>query len=216
MAPIERNRVQLDRRTCSTARWPVLVSALIAGIAIFGAAAVAATNHASAFVQKSAIEAIAILSNGALPADQRRAQFRTVILRNFDVPVISRFVAEPYWTKASPDQQSRFQDIFQSALASIYTERFFDYAGESLQVKGTHVGAEGVTIVQTTIATPTGNKSYDVDWIVTGPAGAEKFLDVVIDGISTNVTTQQDYGSVLRSTNGNLDALTAALKAKGF
>ena len=68
----------------------------------------------------------------------------------------------------------------------------------------------------TTVATPTGAKSYDVDWMVTGAAGKEKFLDVVIDGISTSLLTQQDYASVLGSTNGDLDALTTALKAKGL
>lgn len=174
----------------------------------------AATNPAVAFVQKSATEAITILSNASAADQDRRSQFRTVILKNFDAPVIGRFVVEPYWAKATPDQQSLFQSVFQGALVSIYTERFFDYDGQSLQVRATHPDSNGNTVVQTTIASPTGSKSYDVDWIVAGPPGKEKFLDVVIDGVSTSVTTQQDYGSVLRSSGGNLDALTAALKAK--
>jgi ABC-type transporter MlaC component len=37
---------------------------------------------------------------------------------------------------------------------------------------------------------------------------------VVIDGVSTSVTTQQDYASVLRAANGDLDVLISALKSK--
>ena len=189
---------------------------IIAALACSVSIAVAAADTATSFVQKSAIEAIAILSNKATPEAGRREQFRAAILKNFDVPAIGRTAVEPYWAKATPDQQSRFQAIFQGALANIYTERFFDYDGESLQVKATHPDSTGATVVQTTIATPTGNKAYDVDWIVSGAPGKEKFLDVVIDGVSTSATTQQDYASVLRSSNGNLDALTAALTAKGY
>jgi phospholipid transport system substrate-binding protein len=176
---------------------------------------VAATDPAASFVQKAATEAIAVLSNSSLPDQDKRSAFRNVILKNFDTPAIARLVVEPFWVKATSNQQTQFQAVFQGALANIYTERFFDYDGQSLQIKGTHQGPDGGTVVQTTIATPTGSKTYDVDWIVSGPPGKEKFLDVVIDGISTSITTQQDYGSVLRSSNGNLDALTAALKAKG-
>ncbi len=193
----------------------VVAGSMIAAFMVTGGAVALAADSASQFVQKSAVDAIAILSNPALPDAERRLQFRTIILKNFDAPAIGRFVVGPFWGQAKPEQQSRFQAVFEGALANIYTERFFEYDGQSLSVKGTHPGDPGVTVVQTTVATPTGAKSYDVDWMVAGTAGKEKFLDVVIDGISTSLLTQQDYASVLGSSQGNLDALTTALKAKG-
>lgn len=195
-------------------RTGLAVSTLASLLAVGGAAALAG-DPASQFVQKSAVEAIATLSNRSLPDADRRLQFRTIILKNFDAPAIGRFVVGPYWARAKPDQQTRFQAVFEGALANIYTERFFEYDGQSLNVKAVQPGDSGVTVVKTTVATPTGAKSYDVDWMVTGAPGKEKFLDVVIDGISTSLLTQQDYASVLDSTKGDLDALTTALKAKG-
>jgi phospholipid transport system substrate-binding protein len=193
----------------------VLAVSTLASLLAAGGAVALAGDPASQFVQKSAVEAIAILSNRALPDADRRLQFRTIILKNFDAPAIGRFVVGPHWAKAKPDQQTRFQAVFEGALANIYTERFFEYDGQSLAVKAVQQGDPGVTVVKTTVATPTGAKSYDVDWMVTGAPGKEKFLDVVIDGISTSLLTQQDYASVLDSTKGDLDALTTALKAKG-
>lgn len=198
-------------------RLAIAVLALVATVAaaFAGGEADAAVDAAATYVQKSASEAISILSNPSLADSDKRTQFRSVILKSFDVPAIGRFVTSPYWDKATPEQRAEFQAVFQGALANIYTERFFDYDGQSLQVQQTLPAKDGVTIVKTTITTPTSGKTYDVDWYVAGGAGKEKFLDVVIDGVSTSVTTQQDYGSVLQSSNGNLGTLTAALKAKG-
>lgn len=191
--------------------WAVAVSF---GALLASGAVAAATSPAALFVQTAATEAIAILSNKSLADQDRRMQFRAAILKHFDAPAIGQLVVEPYWSRSSPDQQSRFQSVFAGALANIYTDRFYDYDGQSLQIKSIQAGAPGTTMVRSTISTPTGNNVYDVDWIVTGPAGHEKFLDVVIDGVSTSTTTKQDYGSFLRGANGNLDALTAALKAR--
>jgi phospholipid transport system substrate-binding protein len=171
-------------------------------------------DHASVFVKKAASEAISVLTDPSLSPPLRRGQFRSIILTHFDTSAIGRFVVGRYWSRATPEQQQRFEQTFEGALASIYTERFYDYDGESLQIKGTRLGLDGIAVVQTTIATPTGAKSYDVQWMVAGEPGQEKLVDVVIDGVSTSKTTQQDYASVLRSSNGDLDALTSALQSK--
>lgn len=197
----------------SRAAW---LAATLLALSLFGTAnARAAANHATVFVRQAASEAIGILQDRSLPDDQRRAKFQSVILKAFDSPAIGRLVIGPYWTKSTPDQQGRFQAVFEGALANIYTDRFFDYEGRSLQITETLTNPNGTSTVRSTVSTPTGDKTYDVEWIVMGPPGNEKFQDVVIDGISTSITTQQDYLSVLRAANGNLDALTTALKAKG-
>lgn len=195
--------------------WLLAFAAATSFGALFsGGAVTAAASRPASFVQSAATEAIAILSNKAIADQDRRVQFRTAILKYFDAVAIGQMVVEPYWSRASPEQQSRFQSVFSGALANIYTDRFYDYDGQSLQIKAVQPGAAGTTMVRSTISTPTGSHVYDVDWIVTGPSGREKFLDVVIDGVSTSTTTKQDYGSFLRGANGNLEALTAALKAR--
>ena len=166
------------------------------------------------FVKGVAQEAIGVLNNKGLADQARKTSFRTVILKNFDAPAVGQFVLGSYWAKATPEQQAKFQDVFKEALAQIYIERFFDYDGQSLQVIGSKAGEAGVTVVQTTVGTPTGGTVYNVDWLVLGSGDHLNLIDVVIDGVSTMSTTKQDYASVLRSTNGNLDGLTSRLAEK--
>lgn len=196
-------------------RWLLAcVAGVSLGVSLASSAVLAAANGPALFVQNAATEAISILTNKSLADQDRRVQFRAAIVKHFDAVAIGQLVVEPYWSRAKPEQKSRFQSVFAGALANIYTDRFYDYDGQSLQIKSVQAGAPGTTMVRSTISTPTGNHVYDVDWIVTGPTGREKFLDVVIDGVSTSTTTKQDYGSFLRRVDGDLDALTAALKAR--
>ena len=174
----------------------------------------AAIDPAAAFVQKAAAEAIIILQRPSVAEAQRKSDFKAVLLRQFDSLAVAQFVTGPYWATASSAQQKRFEAIFENALARIYTDRFFDYDGNSVQIKSTHPSAGGTTIVQTLVSSPSGGKTYDVDWVVSSGTGTAKLIDVVIDGVSTSMTTKQDYGSFLRTASGNLDALSAALERK--
>jgi ABC-type transporter MlaC component len=178
-----------------------------------GTANAAAKDHSAAFVQTKGGEAINVLSNVSLPEAARRQQFGEIILQTFDVSLVSQSVLGSYHAKATPDQLGKFQTVFKDALAQIYIGRFFDYDGRSLQVKSARLGDNGTTVVESSVANPTGSEVHTVDWVVTGTAGKERLIDVVVDGISTNATTQQDYASVLRTANGNLDVLITKLKA---
>lgn len=211
--------LNLSRRSKSfaPALRPVKIATLFATLAIALAmpvAAAAAPADPVTFVKVAAQDAIGILNNTQLAGEDRKSRFRAVILKHFDAPAVGQYVLGGYWAKASPDQQSRFQNVFKEALAQIYIERFFDYDGHSLQVIGSKTGDAGATVVQSTVATPTGGTTYNVDWVVLQAGGALSLIDVVIDGVSTMSTTKQDYASVLRSTNGNLDSLTNRLAEK--
>lgn len=166
------------------------------------------------FVKSMAVNAIDVLSDRNMPAEQRRERFGNLIRQAFDAPAIARSVLAAKWATATPEQQARFLRVYERALIQIYTDRFFDYDGHSLQVVGSQAQADGMTLVRSTVATPTGSNTYNVDWIVSPLNGGQRFFDVVIDGISTNQTTRQDYMAVLLASGGDLDRLIALLEAK--
>ena len=211
-APLHAKSSKVLQWVCNSAL--VVVAAGFLLLTSGPASAAAAALDPTAFVQSAATEAIGVLTSKTTPDAERKARFKSVILKSFDAPAVGRFVLGSYWGKANPDQQGRFQNVFKEALAQIYIERFFDYDGHSLQVVGTKPGAEGATIVQTTVGTPTGGAVYSVDWVVLSDGKRLSLLDVVIDGVSTITTTKQDYASVLRSANGNLDGLSSRLEEK--
>lgn len=199
----------LVRSSRCTALFVVLASALTLG----QLQAFARGNPAETYVTSAAIKAINVLSDRSLAAPDRQQRFGQLILSSFDVPEIAKYVLGNRWDAASPEQKARFLKVYRRALVKTYTDKFFDYDGHSLQVIGS-APAEAGSLVKTTVATPTGSDTYKVDWLITGANGKPQFLDVVIDGVSTNQTTRQDYAAVMRSNGGNLDQLIALLEAK--
>lgn len=183
-------------------------------LVVWSAPSAAGGTPPEGYVQSMAVGAIEVLSDRALAAERRREKFGRLILQSFDAPAIGRYVLGAKWATATPDQQDRFLRVYNRVLIQTYTDRFFDYDGHSLQVLGSQPEADGTTLVRTTVATPTGSSTYNVDWNVGSSSSGLKFIDVIIDGVSTNQTTRQDYAAVLRSSGGNVDGLISLLEAK--
>lgn len=171
-------------------------------------------DAATGFVQTVGVRSMGILSDKSAKADDRRQRFAEVILANFDAAGIGRFVLGAHWTKASSAQQQAFLKVFDRALVKTYTDRFFDYDGNSLKVIGTQAGSLESMLIKTTVADPLRGETYKVDWMVIGSDGGEKLFDVIVDGVSTTITIRAEYQSVLAGNGGDLDKLTAALDAK--
>ena len=129
------------------------------------------------------------------------------------MPAIGRFVVGSYWGKANEAQQTQYQAAFKEALVRIYLARLSGYTDQEFKVTGADAATDSI-IVHSTIASATSRESYAVDWHVVETNGKDQLIDVVIDGVSTSMTTKQDYTSVLRSADGNLDVLTSKIAAQ--
>jgi len=169
------------------------------------------TNKSVRYVEQTAVRSIRVLADKKISKTARRQKFQKIVITSFDVPAVARYVTGSAWRKSTKQQKIRFTSIFRLALAQIYTARFFKYDAGSLRTRGTKPMKNGFTLVRSVVSTPTKNGHYNVDWLVRDKAGKQRFIDVIIDGISTNKTTKQDYFSVLHANKGNLDMLTDRL-----
>lgn len=190
-----------------------LLFTLVLALGLQQRQAAARDNPAETYVTTMAVKAINVLSDRSLSAPNRHQRFEELILSSFDAPQIARYVLGSRWDDATDDQKARFLKVYERALVKTYTDKFFDYDGHSLHVIGSQPDGAGA-LVKTTVATPTGTDTYKVNWLVTQSNQKQQFFDVVIDGVSTNRTTRQDYAAVLRSNGGDLNQLIALLEAK--
>ncbi|MBI3517213.1 MAG: ABC transporter substrate-binding protein, partial [Proteobacteria bacterium] len=53
-----------------------------------------------------------------------------------------------------------------------------------------------------------------VDWRVIKADGKLKIVDMIIEGISMDVTWQQDFGAVIQRNGGQIDSLLVALRER--
>jgi phospholipid transport system substrate-binding protein len=178
--------------------------------------AAVSTERSSAiesFVTKIGNEIINILVHRSQPLDSRKAAFRKVLDRDFDMSSIGKFVIARYWRTMSPEQQNEYVRLFISAVVENYASQFDNYNNEKLVVTGSRQTEDGGYIVISTITRPGKGQPLKVEWKLFKTPRGMKVLDIVVDGVSMSITLRSEYSAVFNE-RGGVDGLLDYLREK--
>ena len=181
-------------------------------VAAAGQRAAASNDPAIAFVQGIGDDVIAILGNKANSTFvEREAAFRDLMVRGFDVPLVTHFVLGRHWKSASDEQRAEFSVIFLGFLARVYASRFdsYSYGGEQFTVRTAIADDSSDTIVRARVARPSG---ADPDFRVRSGDGNHKVIDLYVEGISMLHTHRVEVSSVINRKG--IDGLLSELRAR--
>ncbi len=118
-----------------------------------------------------------------------------------------------YWRTATDPQKAEFLKLFEDMIVKTYNSRFTEYKGELFSVTGTRVDGDSA-MVTTNVVQPNGRQAVKVDWRVLKPQGKLKIVDVIIEGVSMSVTQQQEFGSVIQRSGGQIDGLLSTMRER--
>ena len=157
-----------------------LLVAVLAG-APGGAAQPAKAASASEFIRAFGDEAIRVLQDPAATLERREATFRALLKDGFDIDFLGRFVLAQQWRRASPEQQSEYQELFGEYILATYSSRFGGYAGEALTILDERPAGKRDVVVRTRIDRPSG-APIRADWRVRADEDAFRIIDVSVEG----------------------------------
>jgi phospholipid transport system substrate-binding protein len=168
-----------------------------------------AQDAAAGFVKQFADQLVQVV-NGPGSLDDKRQKLVPIIDGNVAVDQIARFCLGRFWHQATPEQQTKYTQLFRQVLLNNIAGHLGEYKGVSYtmgssQTRGT------ATYVSTTITRPN-NPPAEVQWVVEQVGGSPKVVDVVAEGTSLRLTQRSDYSSYLERHGGSIDALLAALQ----
>lgn len=170
-----------------------------------------------AFVKKATDEGLAFLSDTSLAHAEKRARFRTLLTRNFDLDTIGKFALGPYWRQATPAEQGQYLKLFKDMVVEVYTNRFQEYNGEKLQVESAKPvqGSPTDTLVTSYIMPTSGNgEKVRVDWRVRTKGNSMRVVDVIVEGVSMSVTQRSEFASVIQRGGGSISTLITHLQSQ--
>ena len=200
--------IPITRVTISAA----LVAAFLLA-AIAGQRAQASDDPAFAFIENVGGQAVAVLRDKANSTfAEREAAFRSIMVKGFDVPLVSRFVLGRHWKTASEEQRKAYMSIFLDFIVRVYASRFDSYGGEEFVVRSVIADESGDKIVRTQVLRPSGGQPVHVDFRVRERKGKLKVIDVVVEGISMLHTHRVEFTSVINRKG--LDGLLGDLQAR--
>ncbi|MYE03201.1 MAG: ABC transporter substrate-binding protein, partial [Alphaproteobacteria bacterium] len=129
----------------------------------------AASDDAGAFIQDLAARVLPLLTDPAIPIEQRKTRFREVLNRDFDLDKIGKLVLGRHWRRAKPAKRKEFRKLLENYLSGLYARRFEDLAGLDIKVDGVR-DFDGWSMVYTT-ATRTKGAPVMLDWRVDSKDG---------------------------------------------
>jgi phospholipid transport system substrate-binding protein len=141
----------------------------------------------------------------------RYARLEPVILKNFDIPYMTRMAVGPSWAGTPKLKQHQVVEAFGRYITAIWADRFDSYSGEKLEVTGVQPYATGA-LVHTRIE-KSNDEPVAVDYLMRRNDEAWQIADVYLTRTISELATQRSqFSSVLRRQG--VDGLIAILNRK--
>ena len=169
---------------------------------------------ASGLVKQAVQEAMDQFAGKTLAREETRRQLEQMVDRYVDRRQIAEAILGRYWTRASAEQQTKFQKlVFEYALSAFGGGMTDMSAQQKITVTGTAVDGDRVTVHS--VSTEPGEDPSPIDWVVGAAAdGRAIVVDVFIDGVSPIKTMHDDFLAVLHGNGGSVDGLMVAMQKK--
>ena len=171
-----------------------------------------AADPAAELISTTAAQVIDIVkTTTAGPA--RQAAIQQVMQTRFDLPYMAQTALGAHWAKATPEQQVRFVRATETAEAKAYSERFGQYAGQTLTIGKTTSRPNGVFIVDSRLNQSNG-QPIKLEWEVRQGAQGLRITDVKVEGVSMVMTRRSDFNSYIQTNGGKVQPLLDELEAR--
>jgi phospholipid transport system substrate-binding protein len=184
---------------------------LCLAVAAFAAPAQAADGPAATLIEKVSAEVIALIK--AKAGRDREAGIRAILVAYFDLPFMGQSALGTHWAATPAPQRERFLKAVVSAEARAYSERFGQYAGQTLTVGRVSTRPNGVTVVDSKLSQSNG-QPISIQWEVRDAGQGPRITDVKIEGVSMVMTRRSDFNSYIQSHGGKIEPLIDELEKR--
>jgi len=188
-----------------------VVLCLAAGAAVAFFALPASAADPAKLIETVAAEVIEIVKTKT--GADRQSAIKKVLQTNFDMNAMGRSALGTHWNQTTEAQRTRFLTAVETAEARAYSERFGQYAGQTLTVGKVTTRPNGATIVDSRLNQSTG-QPIKLEWEVRNGGQGPLITDVKVEGVSMVMTRRSDFNSYIQNNGGTVEPLIKELEAR--
>jgi len=202
----------LNKKPLSRRHFVRLTGLLLVGGGLLPRVAVAMTNQqAQDLIIKVVNDVLAIINSGK-PESEMLKDFESIFINYADVPTIARYCLGAPWRTASSGERSAYSKAFQGYVARKYGRQFRKFEGATIAIKRVREAGNLGILVKTSVKLQ-GRDPFAVEWNVSDRSGKDKFINLIIEGISLLSTERTEIGSMLEAVQGDMNHLISNLNA---
>lgn len=187
-----------------------LLLGTVAGAAAQPALAMAAIDPAEAYVSGIADEVMA-LANSGQSGKSLRGRFAALLNRYINLKAIANYALGTYRSKLPENRKDEFYRLVSNYSAALFVFYVEDFRGTTLEIMSNAKQGNFVTILSA-IRLKNGGREQ-VRWRLVPTDGGFRVSDVNLKGIWLTISMKDRFSKVLKSSNGDFDALFAELRA---
>ena len=130
-----------------------------------------------------------------------------------DIKGIGFYTLGKYRKEISDDQKVRYSELFEDYFLKSFSSRLSEYSNPKINVISKDKKNENYTIVSSILVATKDRPEVKIDWrIYTKNPDKPLIRDLIIEGLSLARTQKEEFASIIKSNNGNIDVLFENLK----
>jgi len=164
------------------------------------------------FVQSTVNRASQVLSDD-ISKEQKMEKLKLIAKDTVDIRGVGFYSLGKYRKKLNDSQKKKYVELFEKYFLKSFSSRLSEYSNPKINVISQEKINENYTIVSSVLVATKKRPEVKIDWrIYTKNSEKPLIRDLIIEGLSLARTQKEEFGSILKSNDGDINALFASLK----
>ena len=163
------------------------------------------------FVQSTVNRASQILAKN-ISKEEKIDGLKIVAKETVDINGIGFYSLGSARKDLNDDQKKIYFNLFKNYFLKSFSSRLSEYTNPKIEVKSKKVINKNYTIVNSVLVSTSERPEVKIDWrVYTKNPNNPLIRDLIIEGLSLARTQKEEFGSILNSNDGDINALFKSL-----
>ena len=164
------------------------------------------------FVQSTVNRASNILSKNISKEDKIN-ELKAIAKETVDIRGVGFYSLGSARKTLDENQKIKYSELFESYFLKSFSSRLAEYTNPEIEVQGKEVLNKNYTIVNSLLIGTNDRPEVKIDWrIYTKNPDNPLIRDLIIEGLSLARTQKEEFSSILKTNNGDINALFTSLE----
>ena len=164
------------------------------------------------FIQEVVDETKKILVNTNTP-EYKAEKLTDIAKAKVDIRGIGLYTLASYRKELNEAQKEEYSILFEKYFLKTFISRLTDYSDPKIDVISAEKKNEKYTIVSSILLATKKKPEVKIDWLVyTNDPNKLLIRDLIIEGLRLAKTQREEFGSIIESNNGDINALFNKLR----
>tara|TARA_Y100001970_G_C14013750_1_gene739862 strand:+ start:356 stop:952 length:597 start_codon:yes stop_codon:yes gene_type:complete len=164
------------------------------------------------FVQSTVNRASQTLSKD-ISKKEKMLELQKLARETVDIKGIGFYTLGKFRKEISDEQKNKYSKLFEGYFLKSFSSRLSEYSNPKIDVISKDKKNEKYTIVSSILVATKDRPEVKIDWrIYTKDPEKPLIRDLIIEGLSLARTQKEEFASIIKSNDNNIEALFESLK----